>query len=898
MRLTALRGPLGLALLCLTFAAKVRAGDDPSWAITGYKDRIKTAQTIQPLGETPFGESVDLYKGGLSFHQTDISYPGIGPTISISRSYSVGAEEKHPVGFGDWSLNIPRIETIVPGDLYVNGEWKTKIGDYLRCSHFNVSALPYEPPLHMHWWNGFKMITPDGASQPLLLRDATKNTIAPPASMGTYNIVTARNWMIGCTPLSNPGSGGYQGEGFVALAPDGTRYYFDHLSYGAPLVTLLDESQRPFIVVPRKMGYLFLSKVVDRFNNAINYTYSGDMLVSIDGVGADDRHVAVTWTAGAISKITIQPLSSAAQVWNYTYDASGPLSSVELPDHSKWQFSMGFANAMETLSDPQGCGGSGSVPNSAPPTIFMTHPSGLKGTFAVGWHEFGRSKVPNVCAGGTQGSPDFDSIPPYYLTAALESKSFEGPGLEPEDWIYTYARIASSDPNCRLTGCTAAMSVNVLAPDGYTTRYTHSAEWGPYEGKLLTIVYGISPGSPAGLRTETHAYASTSQGAFPSHLGNDPGLDYSVNDGPIEYLAPESKVTTTQQGVSFERTMGQFDAFSNARSITRSSTGGAGGNLSKTETVAYAPTDSIWLPGRETIRSVGSVEVSKTEYNAVSGLPSASYSFGLLQHSFTYDSTGMLSTVTDGRGKTTTLSQWYRGIPRLISFPTNAFVSAVVDDVGRIQSTTDELQNVSGYGYDAMGRLAAIVYPSGDAVAWNPLSRSMALVTVDDGSGIAGDHWTQTATTGNGRTTTYYDARWLPVLQRTEIIGNAASRSYVVQCFDGLGRQVFKSYPLASATVNCTLPGVRTTYDGIGRAVQMVQDSELGPLVTATEYLNGFQTRVTNPNGFATTTSYQVFDAPSTEAPVRIDAPLGVRTDIARDLFGAPTAVTRSGPGN
>ncbi len=903
MRLTAIRGPIGLALLCLTFANTATA-DEAQWQASGYRDRIKTAQTIQPLGETPFGETVDLYKGGLSFNQTDISFPGIGPTITISRSYSVGADQKHPIGFNDWSLNIPRIETILPGNLLGTGEWKSLTGTYARCTGYKVSPAPYEPPFHMHWWNGLKMITPDGASQSILVRDASKNTIAPPSSMGTYSLVTARNWMIGCTAsLSNPGTGGLQGQGFVALAPDGTTYYFDHLAYGASLEELQDETQRPILRVSRKMGYLFLSKIVDRFGNQINYTYNGDALVSIDSVnesGSDNRHVSIAWTGSSISSITIQPGSQAAQTWNYTY-TSGVLTGVTLPDQSKWTFAMGNASAMEMYSNPQGCGSVPSVPLSPASTITMTHPSGLFGTFFVDWKEFSRSKVPNACNPGGQ-SLDWDSIPPWYLTTALIWKSLEGPGLAKQTWNYTYGKNLSSDPNCAVGGCWTSIYVDVEAPDGYKTRYTHSAEWGPYEGKLLSVVYGISSANAAGLRTETHEYAPVNLGAFPAHVGNDPGLDYSVDDGPVEYLAPETKVTTTQQGVAFTRVMSQFDQFAHPLTISRSSSGNLGGDITKVESIQYAPTNQIWLPGRELTRSVKvgtqQVEVSKTDYDSTSGLPVASYSFGLKKQSMTYLTNGTLNTVTDGLGHTTTFSQWYRGIPRTVAFPTNTSISAQVDAAGKISSTTDELSNVTGYGYDAMGRLAAIVYPTGDAQAWNPLSRSMTLVTVEDGSGITGNHWTQTVSTGNGKTTTYYDARWLPVLQLTEEVGNAASRSYVVHCFDDLGRQIFQSYPLASATFNCTLPGVRTSYDGLGRTVQVVQDSELGSLVTATEYLPGFQMRVTNPNGYATTTSYQVFDAPSSDSPVRIDAPQGVRTDIVRDLFGAPVSITRSGPGN
>lgn len=75
-----------------------------------------------------------------------------------------------------------------------------------------------------------------------------------------------------------------------------------------------------------------------------------------------------------------------------------------------------------------------------------------------------------------------------------------------------------------------------------------------------------------------------------------------------------------------------------------------------------------------------------------------------------------------------------------------------------------------------------------------------------------------------------------------------------------------------------------------------------GQLSTQTEYLPGLKTRVTNPNGSVTTTTYQAFDAPSYDSPVLIETPdgtqpQGITTTIVRDVFGKPLSVTRTGPG-
>ena len=122
----------------------------------------------------------------------------------------------------------------------------------------------------------------------------------------------------------------------------------------------------------------------------------------------------------------------------------------------------------------------------------------------------------------------------------------------------------------------------------------------------------------------------------------------------------------------------------------------------------------------------------------------------------------------------------------------------------------------------------------------------------------------------------------------------------MVTRYDADGRVAFQSYPVGSlTTVNDTLTGTTTTYDALGRVYQVKQDSELGLLTSTNEYLTGFITRVTNPRGYISETKYQLFDSPSTEAPVEIVTAKGQTeqqtTSIVRDGFGKPLSVTRSG---
>ncbi|MGN2245080.1 hypothetical protein ACFWZ3_00170 [Frateuria sp. GZRR35] len=48
-----------------------------------YRKLIRVNEEIQPLGEHPFGESINLYDGALSFEEVDVSASGSGPLLQL-----------------------------------------------------------------------------------------------------------------------------------------------------------------------------------------------------------------------------------------------------------------------------------------------------------------------------------------------------------------------------------------------------------------------------------------------------------------------------------------------------------------------------------------------------------------------------------------------------------------------------------------------------------------------------------------------------------------------------------------------------------------------------------------------------------------------------------------------
>ncbi|MGE4336805.1 MAG: RHS repeat domain-containing protein [Pigmentiphaga sp.] len=327
----------------------------------------------------------------------------------------------------------------------------------------------------------------------------------------------------------------------------------------------------------------------------------------------------------------------------------------------------------------------------------------------------------------------------------------------------------------------------------------------------------------------------------------------------------------------------------------------------RTELITYHDNTIRWVLGQTaSVTCVASIPASsscdgddvmaQTVYDPATALPAAMYAFGRLQSAMTYNADGTLATWRDGRGNVTTFGGWKRGIPQSIQYADGTSQSAVVDDNGWIVSVTNETGSKTCYGYDAMGRLSAITYPSETAAgvcnttAWAPTSRSFVQVNADE-YGIAAGHWRLTETTGNAVKATYYDALWRPLLVREyDAADPTGTQRFTRTAYDPEGRVAFQSYPAGNSTPTT---GTWTEYDALGRVTSVAQDSEQGLLVSATEYLPGFRTRVTNPRGFQTVTSYQAYDQPTTDWPVAISAPEGQLTTITRDPYGKPVAIAR-----
>jgi hypothetical protein len=920
-----------------------------------FGKRIKASQTVSPLGSNMFGDGVSLSNGALSFSATDVSLPGNNSLpVAFGRSYSV-FNRKDYISDGmlaDWNLVAPNMNAVFVAD------WlSTAAGaSGARCSNFTGAPMP-SPSFGARvadFWQGINLDIPGVGSDEVL---ATNASTTKPTDGATYRWMTNGQIHISCLSTTKNETG----EGFLAVAPDGTKYWFDWMSQysEAPLKQLIsgnDWAVTPttYHLTPRKKNVLYATRVEDRFGNWVEYTYSNawnqpGMLVSIKGYDRGQATPSRTLTVGYTGNL-ITSVSNGTSSWTYAYGdtTSGrkTLTMVTQPDQSKWNINFaGFTNAEIKYNEvPMGeilrtCTMMETPLNYAlEPVGTITHPSGATGTFTVNIQEHGRSNVPVNCGhvsstagpGTAIGNNPNDDVNLYPISShsfTLKQKTVTGTGLGIGTWNYSYDPNISvyynaamgvthqfpvcmpyGDPACSAPVCTSqncgTSKTTVIGPDGVWERHSYGNSYRNNEGKLVKVERGTSSSNVLSSTSYQYDFSLVNQ-AYPASFGTSLRGD---GDGfPSTFHRPLYQKSTLQQGVTFTWEVPAtcisglrcFNEFAHPTKVSRFSSPGS----SRTDDTEYEQNPTRWVIGQVKKETLGGIVAAEATYDPVTASQLTYKSFSKLLQTLTYNADGTVATVKDGNNNVTTLSNWKAGIPRLVTFPATAEApagatqSAVVNNLGWIDSVTNEMGATTGYSYDVMGRLSQITYPTGNTPAWLNTTLAFSQLTAAE-NGMPAGYWRHSTSTGNARKIVYLDAQWRPAMTWEYDNGSvAATQRFQRFTYDFEGRPTFASYP---ASTTATSTGTFTFYDALGRVTKVSQDSEFGasqPINTLTDYLANFITSTTNPLGQVTLTSFLTFDQPTQDWPLLINHPENQLTTITRDLLGKPTSLIRSGTG-
>eukprot|EP00456_Euglypha_rotunda_P017724 TRINITY_DN16131_c2_g1_i3.p1 TRINITY_DN16131_c2_g1~~TRINITY_DN16131_c2_g1_i3.p1 ORF type:complete len:1017 (-),score=179.54 TRINITY_DN16131_c2_g1_i3:31-3081(-) len=875
-----MRGVLIAAILCLLVPALSQAADY-DMLVDYATERVNHARETAPLPvDGAFGDELSLYQGTVTFNNTDISVPGNSQLpVELRRTFAVQDRRETTSlpatgllgGFGDWNLDIPNLH----GSFAASTGWQVEGGNpNSRCSAPSIPVYSIGSFNAYEYWDGYSLHVPGSGDQELLVNNVAQTP--KPTDGAVYPWVTKEFWVVSCKATT---ANGYAGESFVATSPDGTRYTFDWVVTKAGTGLRKGNGGLSRVTV-----YFLVTRVEDRFGNWVTYTYSGDNLTKIEA--NDGRKITLTYSGGNISSVI-----SDVGTWAYDY-ASGRLTSVLRPDGSTWIYSRTGVLRINTEVENPGSGNglpdlscrAGLIDGAF--TYAITNPSKATATFTFGARRHVRTHVPNTCSTTSFGS--YLVIPIYFDVLSLVQKTVAGVGLPTLIWSYSYAGpgyqyVASSTGTfCGTATCATTKSTTVTGPDSTYEKYTYGIKYKSNEGQLIGKASGSS--AAAILETLANTYVANeelSNYSFPSEAGTT--LGSSLRDSfSAASIRPLKLAQTDVNGDTFTSTTAAFDNFARPLSVTRANSAGE----TRTDATAYYDDLSRWVLGQvqsKTNINTGQVE-SSTTYYAATALPEKTYAFGLLQRTLTFNADGTLASLKDGLNRTTTLSNWKRGVAQSVSFPGGASKSAVMNNSGTVASITDERANTTAYGYDTLGRLASVAFPT---QAWSAESITRQFVSGELGMPV--NTWRVRAQIGTHQISVYHDALFRPVLTEDKDTASGITR-YVRRNFDHDGRTTFESYRSGSFA---EASGINSTYDALGR-LRKRQTTD-GIVLEQIDYLSGNRRQLTDADGKVTTITSQAFDAPSGGPAIRIEAPENQTTTISRDVFGKITSITQAG---
>ncbi|MEL6857181.1 MAG: RHS repeat-associated core domain-containing protein [Pseudomonadota bacterium] len=856
---------------CLSFVAQAQEVPIDEWQKRQNIDGRLTA-----FGEDLIGDAIDPHTGSLVFTHTDVSVPGNSALqVAITRRRVSGFlyDEHEHAEFGDWELITPRLKVTAAQAWTGN-----------RCSNSFAQSFPNQwvgSTMIPRWEysNGLEVDAPGYGTQQLLSNPSGNHW----PSAAQY--VTSDNWYFTCTSAVNGG------QGFLGHSGDGKTYKFNryisrqaepNLTYGAPSVA-------------RRIEMLAATEVTDANGNWVKYDYdSAGRLTRIHS--NDGRSITVSYSGS--SKL-VSSVTTNGRTWSYNYARSTytypewqlgaytrtdaqKLTQVNLPDGRKWEFTLDEFNTTPTPSTA--C----SEPTA---TISLKHPTGTTGTFKIKSlnHRYvyasqiqSAQNCPIQGWGGGGGGGDMDlggggAPPPSYplvnnATTAVVSvleKKLTGPSVPTATWTYQYEQDTSSGTS----GNDRTNWTKVTGPGVHIT-YFHNWVSEPSGGSLVRQEVRASAGGGVLEKIENTLMQEQNVGSVFGSI-SVPGAYRGAKPNRTTQVKTTRGSDIYTRNLTYDSNYSSANySFGNPIQISETSSVSSG---SRTALNQYEHNSTKWILGLPKKVTKNGKVFGEYVWDSLGRMTQAKM-FGTTMQTVTYNSDGTVATVKDALNRQWSASGWKRGSPQTLTRPDGNSFSRVIDNNGWVTSETDARGTAFSFGYDIMGRLTNVNRPG----SWADTSLSYA----HSASGV-----TQTVTRGNSRSVIAYDTFLRPTLvQEVDLSGNSGAR-FVKTTYDALGRVIFTSFPSFSSNPTT---GTNTTYDALGRVTQM-QENVAPFATTATAYLPGNKSRVTDPSGAQTTTTFQAYGSPSMNKATSIQQPLGMTTSMAYDVWGNLVSATQGG---
>ena len=623
--------------------------------------------------------------------------------------------------------------------------------------------------------------------------------------------------------------------GLNIYSPDGTRY--EMTTQGTPVGS-----------APRPNNTYYVSRITDRNGNWMSLSYalmaSGGAAVSgittSDGRAVTFNYASMADLSHVLSSVVEGTPASPGRTWNY----------VQLPAPN----TIGATNLME-VRRPDGTSWKYEYNNggSTNPGVFslrrITYPAGGTIDYTYTFIQFAQNP----------------SIP----RSTVVAQKVASPG---GTWTWTYAPAThplAQDGDGNLENQIPPSpevspqfdQTTVTGPDESRTYYHvgyNSASSG------LTFLIGSLLGTSSAVQAEGYGYS-------PIDISNQTNMRPG---GTLVFDAVTSAPLITvhslgRSGESYSTSYSNFDDFGNPQTIVET------GSNTRTTNLTYFTDESKWIirvKKDETITEGSESLAVKRTFDSNANMLSERRAG--VTTSFTHTPQGEVATRTDAAGKTTTYSDYFRGIARTENQPEGVVLTRTVSPAGNVTAQTDGELATTRFTYDDLNRVTGINHPLGNpvAVVWGANTR--------------------TVTRGSYRELASFDGFGRQVrvqhtdTQRAETI----TQTYQV---DSLGRRVFASYPNAAV-------GTSFTYDMLNRPRFVFNEynpSTGGWTSYRRQTHTSYTTQLLNERSFGYVFRYRSYGDPDKRELLAILDPLSntENTTIARNVAGQMTTVTQDG---